>query len=134
MFVLGSLLNVGAQEECSVATLHGEYLVTGAAEARFDQRDDPSFPRRNMELWKFDGAGEMENLRFVLNNGGTVGRGSGRASYTVDPDLCTAFLEFRNGVQFELFLTRDGHEGAAIRVDVDDEGRAVVATRSIKKR
>ena len=34
MFVLGILPNVQAQEECSLATLQGEYLVTGGAQAQ----------------------------------------------------------------------------------------------------
>ena len=46
MFVLSMVRNVQArEEECSESTLRGEYLVTGEAAARFDQRDDPSFPR-----------------------------------------------------------------------------------------
>ena len=134
--VLGLVSTVHAQEGCSLATLQDEYLVTGAAEARLDQLGDPSFPRRVIEVWNFNGAGNISTF-FTLNNGGTIVRGTGMATYTVDPDRCTATVTFAAGIQFELFLTRDGREGAAIRVDTigDPEGRAaVIATRYIKKR
>jgi hypothetical protein len=133
--VMGLVPKVHAQEGCSLATLQGEYLVTGAAVPRLDQRDDPSFPRRIIEVYNFDGAGRGSSF-FTLNNGGQVMRGSGtdNLTYTVDSDRCTATLTFANGVQFELFIARDGSQGEGIRVDEDDTGRAVIATRSIKKR
>ncbi len=132
--VLGLVSTVHAQEGCSLATLQGEYLVTGAAEARLDQRDDASFPRRSIEVYNFDGKGNMSSF-FTNNNGGTVNRGTGTVTYTVDPERCTATLTFAAGFQFEFFLTRDGREGAGVRVDdVEPEERAVVATRNMKKR
>ena len=125
---LGLVGNVQAQEECSVATLQGDYLVTGAAEARVDQRDDPTYPRRVMAVWNFDGQGNMSAFNTV-SLGGEIRRDSVNATYTVDSDRCTATLTFEGGGHFDLFITRDGSEGAAIRVD-----DGFIATRSIKKR
>lgn len=61
IFVLSMLSNVQArrEEECSVRTLHGEYLVTGEGAARLDQRDDPSFPRISVAVWNLDGNGRL---------------------------------------------------------------------------
>jgi hypothetical protein len=119
---------------CSLATLQGEYLVTGQAQARLDQSDDPSYPRRGIEVYNFDGEGHMSSF-FTNNNGGTIGRGTGTVTYTVDPERCTAILTFAAGFQFEWFLARDGSAGEAVRVDVDKvTGKAVVATRSMKWR
>ncbi len=140
--LLGGTLGLGlsgkaqAQEECSVATLQGEYLVTGAAEARFDQRDDPSFPRTAVDVWNFDGQGGLSGFT-RQNQGGRISGGDftpGVPTYDMDPERCVATLALGAVQQWEIVIARDGSEGAAIRVDEDPEGRAVIATRFMKKR
>ena len=131
--VPGLVATVHAQEGCSLATLEGEYLATGEVEARLDQRDDPSFPRRQIEVWTFDGTGNLSRFG-TFNVGGRVSRMTGTGTYTVDSDRCVATVTYPSGAQWDLYITRDGREGAAIRVDEDAEGRAFIATHTIKKR
>jgi hypothetical protein len=50
MFLPSMLPNVQAEEECLLANLQGEYLVTGEAPACFDQRDDLRSPHRRCPL------------------------------------------------------------------------------------
>ncbi len=135
IFALGLAPKAQAQEKCSVATLNGEYLGTGGAEARFDQRDNPSFPRRIVSVWTFDGKGGLTG--FTINNfGGEIRRSDLNGTYTMDSDRCVATATFAigAGVTFDIVVTRDGSEGVALRVDTDEEGRAEIATRHIKKR
>lgn len=131
--VPGLVATLHAQEGCSLATLEGEYLTTGEVEPRLDQRDDSSFPRRQIEVWTFDGAGNLARFG-TFNVGGRVSRMTGTGTYTVDSDRCVAMVTYPWGAQWDLYITRDGREGAAMRVDEDAEGRAYIATRTIKKR
>jgi len=140
--LLGGTLGLGlsgkaqAQEECSVATLQGEYLVTGGAVAPLDQRDDPTFPRTAVDVWNFDGQGGLSGFT-RQNQGGRISGGDftpGVPTYDMDPERCVATVTFGGGAQWVMVITRDGSEGAGIRVDTDDEGRANIATRFMKKR
>ncbi len=133
MLFLGILPKAQAQE-CSLATLQGEYLVTGGAEARFDQRDDPSFPRRAIAVWTFDGNGGFTTFG-IQSSGGVTVRSNLMGTYTMDSERCVATLTFAvGGAQFDTVITRDGSEGAAIRVDADEQGRTIIGTRFMKKR
>ena len=125
---LGLVGSVQAQEECSVATLQGDYLVTGGAQARVDQRDDPMFPVVSVAVNIFDGAGDMSGFATQSLGGVIRQRVPIAATYTLDAD-CTGTLTFGGGSHWEIFVTRDGREGAYIRVD-----DGFIATRSIKKR
>ena len=134
LFVLGMAKQGRAQESCSEATLQGEYLVYGTAEARADQQGDPSYPRRQIEVWNFDGVGSVSGF-LTVNAGGRVSRDvPSSATYTVDPDRCAALVTFASGAQWEVFITRDGTEGASIRVDPDQNGRTILGSRYLKKR
>jgi len=135
IFALGLAPKAQAQEKCSVATLNGEYLVTGGAEARLDQRDEDSFPRRIVAVWNFDGQGGLTGFT-IQNQGGRINRNNNlNGTYTMDSDRCVATLTFSNGPQWDIIITRDGSEGAAIRVDPETEdGRASIGTRFLKKR
>lgn len=133
MCVLSMLTNVQAREECSLATLQGEYLVTGEAAARFDQRDDPSFPRIAVAVWNFDGLGRLTGFT-TQSLGGEIRRNNLNATYTMDSERCVATVTFAGNQQWEMVITRDGSEGAAIRVDLDDTGLADLGTRFIKRR
>ncbi|MGH7773917.1 MAG: hypothetical protein ACREQA_16965 [Candidatus Binatia bacterium] len=124
---LGLVGNVQAQEECSVATLQGDYLLTGGAQARIDQRDDPTFPRVTLGVHTFDGAGNLSGFN-TMSHGGQILRNTVAAIYTLNSD-CTGTITFPViNANWEIVVTRDGREGAYIRVD---EG--TIATRSIKK-
>jgi len=127
MFVLGILSNVGAQEECSVATLQGDYLVTGGAQARIDQSDDPTFPRVALTVHIFDGQGGLTGFTTMSHGGQIIENPNLQATYTLDSD-CTGLLTFADA-QWRIVVTRDGREGAYIRIDP-----GTIATRSIKKR
>jgi hypothetical protein len=126
------LRNVQAREECSVATLRGEYLVTGETAARFDQRDDPSFPRIAVAVWNLDGHGILTGFT-IQNLGGEIRRSNVNATYTMDSDRCVATVTFAGNQQWEVVINRDGSEGAGIRVDLDDTGLAGFSTRFIKR-
>lgn len=53
--------------------------------------------------------------------------------YNLDSD-CVGVLTFSQGPQWHLVVTKDGSEGAALRIDVDEMGRGSIATRAFKKR
>jgi hypothetical protein len=133
MFVPSMPRNVHAREECSEATLRGEYLVTGETAARFDQRDDPSFPRIALAVWNLDGNGRLTGFT-IQNLGGEITRNNVNATYTMDSERCVATVTFAGNQQWEMLISRDGSEGAGIRVDLDDTGLANISTRFIKKR
>ena len=132
MFVLSMLPSVQAEEECSLATLKGEYLVTGETAARFDQRDDPSFPRIAVAVWNLDGHGILTGFT-IQNLGGEITRNNVNATYTMDSQRCVATVTFAGNQQWDIVITRDGSEGAGIRVDLDATGLANISTRFIKR-
>ncbi len=113
-------------EECSVATLFGDYLFTGRA-------DNPAyahtagFPRAFAGVFTFDGEGKMSGVS-SQSLGGVIRRVNVSATYTLDSD-CTGTLTFASdGQLFQIFIARDGSEGNFIRAD---EG--TIATRTIKR-
>jgi hypothetical protein len=132
MFLPSMLPNVQAEEECSLATLQGEYLVTGETAARFDQRDDPSFPRIAAAVWDFDGNGRLSGFT-IQNLGGQINRANVNATYTMDAERCVATVTFAGNQQWEMVISRDGSEGAGIRVDLDATGLANISTRLSRK-
>ena len=133
---LGFAHEVQAQEKCSLATLQGEYLVTGGAEARLDQRDSDRLPVRIVAVWNFDGAGGLTGFT-IQNLGGVINRNDNlNATYTMDSERCVATLTFTPGAaQWEIGITRDGSEGAAIRVDIEKEtGLVSIGTRYLHRK
>ncbi len=134
MFVLGILPKAQAQEVCSEATLLGEYLVTGGNEARLEEREDPRYPLVAVAVWNFDGEGGFTGFN-IQNRGGQIFRNNLNGTYIMDSERCVATLTFAvGGAQFDTVITRDGSEGAAIRVDADEQGRTIIGTRFMKKR
>ncbi len=126
--VLGLVSTVHAQEGCSLATLQGEYLVTGRADARSDV-PDPTYPRVAIAVWTFDGEGGVTGFN-TQSHGGVISRGSFSGTFAFDPSNCTATLELgMEPAHWDLFMTANGSEGAAVRTD-----NANIATRYIKKR
>ncbi len=76
----GLVPNVQAKEKgCTLATLQGDYLVTSAAQARFDQSDDPTFPRVSAGVNTFDGEGHMSGFNTASQGGQITRRQLGRA-------------------------------------------------------
>jgi len=124
--------SASAQPECSVATLTGEYSLTGVVQARLDQRDDPTFPRVNVGYWTFDGKGNMATF-IIQNQGGQLRRTEETATYTMDSERCVATVTFPLGATFDVVLARDGSEGDAIRTD-GLEGQVIITTRHLKRR
>ena len=126
-----------AQEKCSGATMRGQYKVTGTADPRLDQRDDPSYPRIVTSIWNFDGESELSAYA-IQNFGGTIMRVENDGTYTVSPDRCVLVVTFPNPAGgetvWEGIITFDGGEGDLIRVDTDAMGRATIAGRHLKKR
>ncbi len=126
-----------AQEKCSGATMRGQYKVTGTADPRLDQRDDPSYPRIVSSIWNFDGGSELSAFA-IQNFGGTIMRVENDGTYTVSPDRCVLVVTFPNPAGgetvWEGIITFDGGEGDLIRVDTDAMGRATIAGRHLKKR
>ncbi len=123
---LGIVPSVQAGEGCTLATLQGDYLHTGGAQARIDQSDDPTFPRVFAGVETFDGEGNW-SVRFTGSFGGEIrSQAEGSGTYTLNSD-CTGTIHGRND-NWDLFVTRDGREGAIIRTD-----DGTIATRYIKK-
>jgi hypothetical protein len=134
---LGGMPSAWAQEKCSGATMRGEYRVTGRADPRFDQRDDPSYPRIVTSTWNFDGGSELSAFA-IQNFGGTIMRVENDGTYTMSSDRCVLVVRFPNTAGgetvWEGLINFDGSEGDLIRVDTDTKGRATIANRHLKKR
>ena len=125
-----------AGEECSVATLNGEYLVSGLVQARVDQRDDPTLPRIIAAVWTFDGAGKFTTYA-IQNFGGRYQEIEQAGTYTVSP-ACIALVTFApemGGTVFKGIRTRDGNECDVIRMDPDPgTDQVTLASRHLKRR
>jgi hypothetical protein len=125
-----------AGEECSVATLNGEYLVTGVVQPRVDQRNDPTFPRIIVAVWTFDGEGSF-TAHAIQNFGGQYREVDQGGTYEVSTSCIVVVTfppEMGNAV-FKGVLTRDGNEGDVIRMDRDPgTDQVTLASRHLKKR
>jgi hypothetical protein len=120
---------VHAQEGCSVATLQGEYLVTGKADHPSGQPDH-TFPRVMIAVWTFDGAGNMYGLN-TSSDGGVIRRRSPiAATYDLDSD-CNGTLTFLGASmsEWELFVNTDGSGSETLRLT-----DGTISTRSLRKR
>jgi hypothetical protein len=125
--ILGVVPSAQAGQGCSVATLQGDYLVTGEAMARIDQREDPTFPRVVLAVHIFDGKGGVTGFT-TLSRGGDIVENPVQSTHTLDSD-CTGLLTSEDGSRWRIVVTRDGREGAYIRIDP-----GAIATRHIRKR
>jgi hypothetical protein len=115
------------ERECSVATLFGDYLFTGNADAPMYEHI-PMFPRVFAGVYTFDGEGNMSGVASQSRGGVTVTKIPVRATYTLDSD-CTGTLTFHPDEQhFDIFIAQDGDEGNFIRVDA-----GTIATRAITR-
>ncbi len=130
IFVLGLVGNVQAQEQCSLATLQGDYLVTGRSDPPGYDHAAGGFPASFIAVWIFD-EGNISGFN-TQSLGGLIRRLPVNGTYELDPDRdCAYTLTFgvAQVAYWDLFVTRDGSEGAALRTD-----DGFIATRYIKKR
>ena len=113
--------------ECSVATLFGDYLFTGSADAPMYEHI-ATFPRVFAGVYTFDGEGNMSGVASQSRGGVTVSKILVKATYTLDSE-CMGTVTFHPDEQhFDMFIARDGNDGNFIRVD-----QGTIATRTITR-
>src|SRR5439155_7304632 len=109
------------EHECSVATLYGDYLFTGRADAPMYEHI-ATFPRVFAGVYTFDGEGNMSGVASQSRGGVTVTKIPVSATYTLDSE-CMGTLTFHpvppatDEQHFDIFIAQDGQEGNFIRVD-----------------
>jgi len=114
-------------QECSVATLFGDYLFTGSADAPMYEHI-ATFPRVFAGVYTFDGEGNMSGVASQSRGGVTVSKILVKATYTLDSE-CMGTITFHPDEQnFDMFIARDGNDGNFIRVD-----QGTIATRTITR-
>ncbi len=113
--------------ECSVATLFGDYLFTGRADAPMYEHI-ATFPRVFAGVYTFDGEGNLSGVASQSRGGVTVSKILVKATYTLDSE-CMGTVTFHPDEQhFDMFIARDGNDGNFIRVD-----QGTIATRTITR-
>ena len=99
------------EKECSVATLQGEYLITGRGDSRSDL-PNPALPLVFAGVRTFDGAGNLSQVETV-SIGGRIVRGQvDTGTYSLDSN-CIGEMTVATRT-FDIFVARDGGEGVAI--------------------
>ena len=106
---------------CNLASLKGDYLMTARAE-NIDQGINVF-----VGVQTFDGEGNHTIRQTASRNGVIESWHLIVGKYTVEPD-CTGALTLGTS-RWNLVITRDGKEGAYIRID-----DGTIATRSINRR
>jgi hypothetical protein len=114
-------------DECSVATLVGDYLFTGSADAPMYEHI-ATFPRVFAGMYTFDGRGNMTGVSSQSRGGVIVRRLHVMATYTLDSECMGTITFHPDEPLFDIFIALDGSEGNFIRVDKD-----TIATRTIKR-
>jgi hypothetical protein len=110
-----------AQEDCSLSTLSGDYLMTGRA-IGFEGYD----ARVIVGVLMADGKGGL-STRETQSRNGVITRSAFNGAYTLEAD-CTGIMTSGDS-HWDFVLTKDGAEGVFIRTN---DGTQV--TRTIKKR
>ena len=110
--------------------LQGQYLVTGDGESTAYQHDNPTYPRRFIAVWDFDGKGGITGFT-TASRGGQIGIDESLNGTYVTDSATTAVVSLvtPGSNNWRVYFTHDLQEGAAIRID---EGN--IATRTLKKR
>jgi hypothetical protein len=115
------------EHECSVATLYGDYLFTGKADAPMYEHI-ATFPRVFAGVYTFDGEGNMSGVASQSRGGVIFTKIPVSATYTLNSE-CMGTLTFHPDEQhFDIFIAQDGDEGNFIRVDA-----GTIATRAITR-
>jgi hypothetical protein len=118
-----------AQEQCTLATLKGQYVFTGRG---FIEAADPGVQRHHYGVFIFDGVGKFTGKQ-SSSRGGKIGREKLAGTYTLDAD-CSGTMTFGSYVNpagqihWDVYATADGKKGHMIRMD---EGN--MAVRSFEK-
>jgi hypothetical protein len=120
-------LALADDHECSVATLFGDYLFTGSADAPMYEHI-ATFPRAFAGVYTFDGEGNMSGVASQSRGGVTVSKIVVHATYTLDSECMGAITFHPEEQHFDMFIARDGNDGNFIRVD-----QGTIATRSITR-
>ena len=117
-FVLGLARPALAQapNACSVATLHGDYIVTGNAEFAPRGSGDPTtYPRLTLGGANFDGNGNITGWVTLAQGGDIIRVGPFTSTYTVSEDCRGTYVE--GTLLWEFVVTRDGRHADFLRVD-----------------
>ncbi len=110
-----------AEEECSLSTLNGDYLMTGRA-IGFEGYE----ARIIVGVLMVDGKGGL-STRETQSRNGEITRSVFNGTYTLEAD-CTGIMTSGVG-HWDFVLTKDGGEGVFIRTDPGTQ-----VTRTIKRR
>jgi hypothetical protein len=109
--------------------LEGEYLSTHEAENTAYGHDDPTYPRRIISVYSFDGQGGITGVTTRSFGGQITLDRPVNGTYIMDSPN-TAFLDFpESQAQFRVYFTHDLSEGVALNIT---EGS--IALRTLKKR
>jgi hypothetical protein len=114
-------------DECSVATLVGDYLFTGSADAPMYEHI-ATFPRVFAGVYTFDGRGNMTGVATQSRGGINVSKVAVQATYTLGSECMGTITFHPDEPHFDIFIALDGSEGNFIRVD-----QGTIATRTIKR-
>ncbi len=107
-----------AQEQCSVQTLKGQYVLAGRG---FIEPGDPGVQRVHRGLLIFDGAGKVSGKQ-SSSRGGKIGHEKLQGTYTLSAD-CSGTMTFgsvaKPGAQihWDVYVTQDGKSGQMLRTD-----------------
>ncbi len=106
----GGLSEGSKHQECSEATLQGEYLIIGRADSRSDS-PNPTRPLVFAGVRTFDGEGNLSQIETV-SRGGEILHEEERGTYTLDSN-CIGEMTVATRT-FDIFVARDGSEGVAV--------------------
>lgn len=101
-------------QECSEATLQGEYLIIGRADSRSDS-PNPARPLVFAGVRIFDGEGNLSQIETV-SRGGEILHEEEPGTYTLDSNCIgtVTVLTPPPARSFDIFVARDGSEGVAV--------------------
>ena len=115
-----------SQKACSANTLRGEYLFQGRGDAP-GYRQAAASPMVFAGVRTFDGRGKVSQIE-TISLGGAIQRMREEGTYTVDAE-CNGTMTIAGNRTFDMFLSRHGNEGVAIRTTDGSIG-----TQTFKKR
>ncbi len=102
------------REGCTLATLQGNYLVTGRQDNRSDA-PDPMLPSVVAGIRTFDGEGNLSQVVSDSRGGTITRRIAATGTYTLDSN-CMGTMTI-NGRNWDIYVAEDGSEGVGTRTD-----------------
>jgi hypothetical protein len=126
LLMLLSAVEARAAEQCSVATLQGQYVFAGQG---FIEALEPGVQRMHYGYFTFDGAGKIVGKQ-SSSRGGKIGREKLEGTYTLDADCSGSMAFYFAGrpdtvTHWDIYVRSDGRKGHIIRMD---EGNMAVRT------